>query len=110
MGILLNPSNTDYIFFVADKTGKVYFTKSNGEHEAVIRDLINKGLHIGKEENIPVIIASLNIDKISKEEYKELESEIAANPKLLDEFYRRFRVIRDPESTLQTFSEAFTPW
>lgn len=44
------------------------------------------------------------------EEYKELESEIATNPKLLDEFYRRFRVIRDPESTLQTFSEAFAPW
>jgi len=38
------PNETDYLFFVADKNGKVYFTKNNGEHENIINDLINKGL------------------------------------------------------------------
>jgi len=38
------PNETDYLFFVADKNGKVYFTKNNGEHEAIISDLMNKGL------------------------------------------------------------------
>jgi len=38
------PNKTDYLFFVADKNGKVYFTKNNGEHETIINDLINKGL------------------------------------------------------------------
>ncbi len=40
----IKPNETDYLFFVADKNGKVYFTKNNGEHEAIISDLINKGL------------------------------------------------------------------
>jgi len=40
----IEPNKTDYLFFVADKNGKVYFTKNNGEHEAIIQDLINKGL------------------------------------------------------------------
>ena len=40
----IEPIQTDYLFFVADKNGKVYFTKNNGEHEAIINDLINKGL------------------------------------------------------------------
>lgn len=40
----INPNTTNYLFFVADKTGEVYFTESNGEHERIIKDLINKGL------------------------------------------------------------------
>ena len=40
----LNPSNTDYIFFVADKNGKLYFSKTNEEHNQIINDLRNKGL------------------------------------------------------------------
>ena len=34
----------DYYYFVADKNGKTYFTKTNGEHETVIADLKTKGL------------------------------------------------------------------
>lgn len=40
----LYPSNTDYIFFVADKNGKLYFSKTNYEHERIISELQNKGL------------------------------------------------------------------
>ena len=40
----LNPSDTDYIFFVADKNGDLYFSETNGEHEKIINDLKNKGL------------------------------------------------------------------
>jgi len=40
----IRPNETDYLFFVADKNGKVYFTKNNVEHEAIISDLMNKGL------------------------------------------------------------------
>ena len=40
----LNPSSTDYIFFVADKNGKLYFSKTNQEHDRIINDLKNKGL------------------------------------------------------------------
>jgi len=40
----LNPSNTDYIFFVADKNGKLYFSKTNEEHNQIINSLKNEGL------------------------------------------------------------------
>lgn len=38
------PEEHDYYYFVADKNGKTYFTKTNGEHEAVIADLKANGL------------------------------------------------------------------
>ncbi len=40
----LNPSNTNYIFFVADKNGKLYFSNTNEEHNKIISDLKSKGL------------------------------------------------------------------
>ena len=40
----INPNNTNYLFFVADKNGKVYFTNTNEEHEQMIQDLVDKGL------------------------------------------------------------------
>lgn len=40
----IKPNDTDYLFFVADKNGKIYFTKTNSEHEDIINDLMNKGL------------------------------------------------------------------
>lgn len=40
----LNPTAHDYFFFVADKTGKTYFTKTYGEHEAMVAKLKSEGL------------------------------------------------------------------
>ena len=40
----LNPSDTNYIFFVADKNGKLYFSKTNEEHNQIISKLKNEGL------------------------------------------------------------------
>ena len=40
----INPSETDYLFFVADKNGKVYFSKTTSEHDRIISDLRTKGL------------------------------------------------------------------
>jgi len=40
----IEPNNTTYLFFVADKNKKVYFTNTNAEHEQIIQDLVNKGL------------------------------------------------------------------
>ena len=40
----INPSQTDYLFFVADKNGKVYFSKTTSEHDRIISDLRTKGL------------------------------------------------------------------
>jgi len=40
----IQPSDTDYLFFVADKNGKLYFTKTNSEHLQVINQLQNNGL------------------------------------------------------------------
>lgn len=40
----INPSEHDYLFFVADKNKKTYFTRTNGEHEAKIRELRAAGL------------------------------------------------------------------
>ena len=35
---------TDYLFFVADKNGEVYFSKTTSEHERIISDLRTQGL------------------------------------------------------------------
>lgn len=40
----LRPSDTDYLFFVADKNGKVYFTKTGSEHTILVNDLKANGL------------------------------------------------------------------
>ena len=40
----LNPNDTDYIFFVADKNGKLYFSRTNEEHNQIINSLKNQGL------------------------------------------------------------------
>ena len=41
---VLNPEKHDYYFFVADKNGKTYFTRTNAEHKAVISELQASGL------------------------------------------------------------------
>jgi UPF0755 protein len=38
------PEKTDYLYFVADKNGKLYFTKSETEHNAKIKELKQQGL------------------------------------------------------------------
>lgn len=40
----LKPSDTDYIFFVADKNGKLYFTKTLVEHNNIVNKLKSEGL------------------------------------------------------------------
>ena len=40
----VNPSNTDYLYFVADKNGKVYFAKTEAEHNQNIANLKAAGL------------------------------------------------------------------
>lgn len=40
----INPTKTSYLYFVADKNGKVYYTKSNAEHEQKVAELKAKGL------------------------------------------------------------------
>ncbi len=40
----LNPSKHDYYYFVADKTGKTYFTKTNAEHNNMVASLKANGL------------------------------------------------------------------
>lgn len=40
----LNPEIHDYLFFVADKNGKTYFTKTNAEHESTCNRLKQQGL------------------------------------------------------------------
>ncbi len=39
----LNPNETDYLYFVADASGNVYFTKTNEEHEAKVNELKANG-------------------------------------------------------------------
>lgn len=41
---VMNPSEIDDLFFVADKNGKTYFSNTNAEHEQIIKDLKSKGL------------------------------------------------------------------
>ena len=40
----LEPNDTDYLFFVADKNGKLYFTKTNEEHNKKVNELKTQGL------------------------------------------------------------------
>ena len=40
----LNPSDTNYIYFVADKKGKLYFSETNEEHNQIINNLKKDGL------------------------------------------------------------------
>lgn len=40
----INPKKHDYLFFVADKNRKVYFTKTSSEHDQIISKLMNEGL------------------------------------------------------------------
>lgn len=40
----LEPEEHDYYFFVADKTKKTYFTKTNAEHQEIISKLKSEGL------------------------------------------------------------------
>lgn len=39
----VNPTETDYLFFVADKNGKIYYTKTNAEHEKKIKEIKDNG-------------------------------------------------------------------
>ncbi len=41
---VFNYKETDALYFVADKNGKVYFTKSNEEHNKMIKSLKSEGL------------------------------------------------------------------
>ena len=47
----LNPNETDYLFFVADKNGKLYFTKTVEEHNNIVSKLRDEGLWYDYEEN-----------------------------------------------------------
>ena len=40
----LNPTKTDYLYFVADSNGKVYFGKTYQEHQENINNLKNQNL------------------------------------------------------------------
>ena len=42
--VAFNYKATDDIFFVSDKNGKIYATKSNEEHDKIIKELKSKGL------------------------------------------------------------------
>ncbi len=46
----IEPKDTDAIFFVADKNGKVYFSKTNDEHETQIKTLKDQGLWFNYNE------------------------------------------------------------
>jgi UPF0755 protein len=39
----LNPINNNYLYFVADNEGKVYYSKTNEEQNSIIQELIRKG-------------------------------------------------------------------
>jgi len=39
----INPNSTDYLFFVADKSGNIFFTKTNEEHQKAIDQIKNSG-------------------------------------------------------------------
>ena len=40
----LNPTDSNYLYFVADSNGKIYFSKNYGEHQKIIKDLQKQGL------------------------------------------------------------------
>ena len=46
----IEPKKHDYKFFVADKNGKTYFTKTNDEHIQIVNKLKSEGLWIEYEE------------------------------------------------------------
>ena len=39
----INPTSSDYYYFVADKYGNVYYTKTSSEHSAKVKELKEKG-------------------------------------------------------------------
>lgn len=39
----INPTKSDYYYFVADKNGHVYYTKTSSEHSAKVKELKEKG-------------------------------------------------------------------
>lgn len=39
----INPTRSDYYYFVADKNGNVYYTKTSNEHSAKVKELKEKG-------------------------------------------------------------------
>ncbi len=39
----LNPTDSDYLFFVADKNGKIYYTRTNKEHDQKIAEIKENG-------------------------------------------------------------------
>jgi len=41
---VIEPIDSNYLYFVADKNGKVYFTNTLAEHQQLVTDLKNKGL------------------------------------------------------------------
>lgn len=41
---VLNPAQTDYLYFVADSNGKIYFSKTYEEHQNIINNLRQQGL------------------------------------------------------------------
>ena len=40
----INPNKTNYLYFVADKNGKVYFASTLSEHEKIVNNLKTEGL------------------------------------------------------------------
>lgn len=42
--VVLRPEKNDYLFFVADKNGKTYFSKTGSEHTSIINKLKAEGL------------------------------------------------------------------
>ena len=47
----LNPSESNYLYFVADSNGKIYFTNTYEEHQKLIQELQKQGLWYEYEEN-----------------------------------------------------------
>ncbi len=41
---VLNPEDTDYLYFVADMNGKIYFSKNYEEHKNIVEQLQKQGL------------------------------------------------------------------
>lgn len=39
----VNPTDNDYLFFVADKNGDIYYTKTNAEHDKKVKEIKEKG-------------------------------------------------------------------
>jgi len=42
----VEPTPSEYLFFVADKNGKIYFTNTNAEHDQKVKELKDSGLWI----------------------------------------------------------------